>query len=150
MNSQDNPVDELSELIAMAEKSSEHIDFLTDALARVKMSIIGIAVALGACLSFLSLRFDQFDQFGRLDKYGVLSLAVLMLSSGFFLAYARMLKMRRLFRDKLLEQDIAARLISLIEGLFSSIRRSEMVSPVTLATFEIRIRRLNRVGGYNV
>lgn len=146
-----SPLEELSELIAMAEKSAADIDALAESITQAKISIIAITVATTVvtmiCVIFmLNAAIGRFQHYGydQLIQIGAAGLLALTISAGTYAAYTRLLRMRRLMRDLRLERDITDRLVSLIEPQFSWVRRVETVSPVAIATLEIRIRRLSR------
>jgi hypothetical protein len=142
---------ELEELVSLAEQSTNQIDDISTAIAVSEMRLIwpGLVCFVSLIISAFVIDNIQFlfgvqgDERLLIKLFLFLVMFSLVTSVG-FLFKIRITEIKRMRRDLLLERDISGRLLSLIEEQIRRVRIENKLSPVTLATFEIRTRRLDR------
>lgn len=144
------PMEDLEGLIALAEKSISHIDFLVQKALTGRVKLLASYLATGLLVATGMLYFlGIFAQQGaeRKDIYiQIIIIAAIggIVFGGSFITLLQSRSLKRLRRDTLLEYDVIHRLTSLIDDQFRMVAIQDGVSTVQLATLEIRIRRLDR------
>jgi hypothetical protein len=147
-----NQSDELDELMNLAEKSTLSIDSIQQLMDKAFLqSIVGLLLSyllVAGCLAF-SISLDKQYNFSdvKLLREALVVLTIIGIFTGimFFTTSWQKAKHRvKLRRSLAIELDIHARLISLIHDQFERIKTDGSLSPVSLATIEIRILRLQR------
>lgn len=146
-----SPEVELNELIALAERSTATIDTLAAEFSQGQLQILLTAfLTMVTTVSFLLVSLSAFVGSLSIGGYqGVTQAAFITLSlsvgvGGIYVLHSRLMRLRRLKRDLALERDISARLLSMIDDQYHRVSRASPLSPVALATIEIRVRRLDR------
>ena len=138
-------LNELEQLVSVAEEVAKRIDDYVAITAKLKsnflyqtMAVYGIAILL-----IFALKFAQDMAFDA--RYVVFAVAIsIFLLGGAFLSMIvnNRRRVRQLNRELAVEYQIQSRLISLIDDQLK--RVADDTSPVHLALFEIRVRRLER------
>lgn len=150
-HSPDKIIQEYEELIDLAGESSQTIDHVSQIVERTRVSvfsIIGVAYALmggvgAAALASKPTRLDltRFD--GFLFFAGI-ALAVVLVAALLYLAFTRSLLLRRYRNTLETEREIHDRLMSLIDQQKRRVDLYDLLSPVAMATLDMKVMRLDR------
>ncbi|MBV4513294.1 MULTISPECIES: hypothetical protein [Pseudomonas] len=140
-------VEELNELVALAEQSAKAIDELVERLdaARLKV-LLNSAVLYALLISLGYFALYSGNDFVISGTWRVVStaLGLVFVCGSLSLLYSYFLRMRKIKRDLRVEQDIHDRLMGLIDGQKRRLDADDFFSPVAEATFSIRLKRLDR------
>lgn len=143
-------VRELEELIALGEQSSRAIDSMVEALGRLKVRIAFISVVIYflivASLWFV-LELKQVSDFLRASHLIATPAALLGIACMLILVYwlsTKFKELQVLARDIKFERRVLQRVVSLIDQQMRRVNGRAELSPVALATYEIRIIRMDR------
>lgn len=140
-------VDELNELLDLAEQSAKTIDELVERLDGARLRVLLNVVVLYALLTSLGyFAFYAGGEYVITSSLRVAStaLGMVLVGGSLSLLYSYFLRMRKTRRDLRVEQDIHNRLMSLIDGQKRRLDDDDLFSPVAEATFSMRLRRLDR------
>lgn len=158
LDAQRTLLDEYGALIDLGVESSKALDSLSRSLENARLSIYG-SITGGYILllsTFLSVArlSDIFDIIGgagrkELDIGSVLILIATFLlailaSALLYLGFRRFNDLRHYRRELQTEREIHDRLMSLIDDQKRRVQRLRSISPVTMATLDIKVRRLDR------
>lgn len=144
-------VKELEDLLVLAETSAETIDRLVAMVDKVRVSLLGsVAVvyilasagALALMRSFTA--FEGASSGAELWLLGLGAASISLAVGAAYLGYSLFLRLTKARRELTVEKDIHDRIVSMIDSHKRRVYEYEALSPVALATFEIRMRRLDR------
>lgn len=147
-----NPVlQELGEMLNLAEESTANIDRFADHLDRVQLQMWGYAagayIVLGLSLGTLAWVTDSYRQITTVIFITTVITAIVGIAASIglgFVARARFLRLKSMRRDERAERDIQEKLISLIDEQTRRVKHDWTLSTISVATLEIRLRRLDR------
>lgn len=140
-------VQELSELLNLAEESTANIDHLTLLLEKLKTRFFIYIVGAYGLLVFSAYSiirdvatntptFYLMKFSGVVGVFGALAL--------FYGCTEAVKRIKSIRRDEKAERDIQERLISLIDDQSRRVRSEGLISTISATTFDIRLRRLDR------
>lgn len=136
---------ETEELISLAEKSTLSIDNLLESNSKIKKKYIALAVLVYAFISsmFVTLTTSTLRFSFNIDSIIILS-GTLFFSAMALWAVFLVQDSKKIKRDLQVELAIHSRLMSMLDDQIFSCPPYVEVSPVVIATFEMRVRRLDR------
>ena len=143
---------EYEELIDLAQRSTETIDALQSAIDKARTeSLLGVFIfylLLGAPVYIASRFRGKFETYIQTTA-GVLTLLGSILSAlvAFFAIYVIWIRLRRVryeLQSLRTEVEIHQRLLSLVDEQKKRVEMFNILSPVAMATFEIKTMRLHR------
>lgn len=140
-------VDELNELVDLAEQSAKTIDELVERLDGARLKVLLSVVVLYALLISLGyFALYSGNDYLISGSWRVVStaLGLVVVGGSLSLLYSYFLRMRKTKRDLRVEQDIHNRLMGLIDGQKRRLDANDFFSPVAEATFSMRLKRLDR------
>lgn len=149
--SADPRVQELEELLTLGEASTATLDkisqvvdkFRTQTMLSLIVGYVVGAIAVG-CVSMILDRKAASDTALFYLLLGGAGLGFVVTTALIATVFTRFRQNRNALRELRVERDIHSRLISMIDQQMQRVIHSENISPVMRATFEIRVRRMER------
>ena len=144
-------VKEFNDIIELAEQSTKTIDNISLYIEQTRIYFYGslIPLIIVALILYVSM-FNAFGNYLRGDflRYPV-PVIVMALSSfvaiiSFYFTYTRISLLNRYRTELETEQEIHHRLLSLIDEQKRRVQSARGLSPVSMATFDMKIMRLSR------
>jgi hypothetical protein len=141
---------ELDELIKLAEVSAERVDSMIERAQRVRLiiAVTGMIVYIVVALAFwMASRFLAVNAANLNPEITTIisgALAAISFFAYLYWVHGRFREAQRLSRDVKLEREVLDRVISLIHDQLSRVTSYRQLSAVMRATFEIRVKRLDR------
>ncbi|WP_139188771.1 hypothetical protein [Variovorax sp. OV700] len=146
-----SPESELDELIALAEQTTASKDALETELEKGRSQLwllfsvttVGSVISMMAAISALLGGF-QLAQYTIPSQIILIVMALLFSVGGGYMITRRISFLQHIKRDLQLEREICLSLLSMIDDQIQRVLRRQTLSPVALATIQIRIKRLDR------
>lgn len=142
---------ELESLIELAEASSNSVEKLKSELEQGTLQYFMFLFFLitTITISWLVILSDDLPSLSKnytplLSKIILSSFTIFSFAMAVVFVFKKIRSQRRTREEMILEMDILDRLISMIEDQYRRAERIQNISPVTLATISIRIRRLDK------
>lgn len=142
-------LDELEGLVKLAEESSAEVDRIKNAVDKIRTNgivSIGSIYLVVSGLSYLSLQLTNSVPPKSDPVLSVVGVAVgVLVGAAFLYLFAnKMARYKALKQSLKVEREIHDRLVVMVDEQMRRIKNEFGVSPVILATLEMRIRRLDR------
>lgn len=135
---------ETEELISLAEKSTYTVDHLIEIRSKIKKKYIALAILAYAFISTIAVLFLNGHNLSYGVELATILTGVFLLLVIIILAFYLAQDSKKINRDLKVEFSIHQRLISMADDQISSCSPYVEVSPVVIAIFEMRVRRLDR------
>lgn len=143
-------IKELDDLINLAEGSAKNVDHLQGTKEKYRFrSMLSLATGYGLlALSFLIYTNPSYVFKGDIPVFLEITpviIGLFIFMGLFYWSFIMITKSRKIIGNLRVEHDIHERLLSMIDDQFKRAKLYGVLSPVSEATMEIRIRRLNRI-----
>lgn len=136
-------IEDFEKLLDLAEESSMKIDYLLQLREKQKIMLLSVTTAMYV-LVMLTYFLARYLPIAVNKEISVSLIFVIAITASSYFLFRHLLLMKKLRRELYIERNIHETLISMLDTQKQRLLETDILSSVSYAIYEIRLKRLDR------